>query len=468
MRAQSVPNSSSTDTLVVKGGLLATDYAVFPGDIVIRGGKIVAILSPEEGCQVDGEMIDVSGKLVLPGGIDPHCHFRSETEDFMNGTMGAAAGGITTVIEMPQGEPPVTDLDSLVAKLNRARPQAVVDFGLWGSAVPDNLDQIPALFAHGVSGVKAFMPLSSILLEPSLPPLDTAQLWVAMQKVAEVGGVIGVHAENSELVCYLEQRMLARDRLDPAAHMEARSPLAEYLALEQAITLAEDTGAALHIVHLTIARGAARIMQSKERGSNVTAETCPSYLLMDSDDYLQMGPYAKVLPPLRSRGNVEELWGHVLREEIDFFASDHAPYTQKAVEAGEKDIWQAPNGVASNQVMLPMLLDEAVNRRGLSLDAFARLSSTNAARRFGLYPKKGTILPNSDADLAIYELNDPWTVDQEKLFSRQKRTPMHGRECKVRLERTLVRAMTVFQDGEICAQPGFGEFVKPLKRDVRE
>ena len=357
MGTELLPESDSSNTLVVEGGVIATNYGVFPGSIVVRGEKIAAILGPEDSYPEGGEVIDAKGKVVLPGGIDPHCHFRARTEDFLNGTMGAVAGGITMVVEMPQDELPVTDPDSLSAKLRRAQPQAVVDFGLWGAVVPSNINQIPALFDNGVLGVKAFMGLSSTLLKPSLPPVDAAELWVAMQATAEVGGLLGVHAENNALVCYLEKRLLRQGRRDPLAHTEARSPLAEFLAIEQALTLAEDTQVDLHIVHLTIARGAAKIAQARRAGGSVSVETCPSYLLLDLEDYIRLGPHAKCLPPLRSRSNVEGLWEHIHRGEIDFIASDHAPYTQEEVETGQDDIWQAPNGLASNQIMLPLLLD---------------------------------------------------------------------------------------------------------------
>jgi len=456
------PSPASSRTIVAKGGILATDYGVFPASIVIHGEKIAAIIRPESDYPEEGEVIDLHGKVVLPGGIDPHCHFRAQTEDFLNGTMGAAAGGITTVIEMPQGDPPVTDPGSLRIKLRRAQAQAVVDFGLWGAVVPNNIPQIPVLFDNGVLGVKAFMAVSSTLLKPSLPPVDDAELWLAMRTAAEVGGLLAVHAEDNALVSFLERWLLAQGRRDPLAHTEARSPLAEYIAIERALSLAADTGVALHIAHLTIASGAEKIAQARRAGCSVSVETCPSYLLMDLDDYIRLGPYAKCLPPLRSRTDVESLWDHVSREEIDFIASDHAPYTHEEVEAGQKDIWRAPNGVASNQVMLPLLLDEAVNRRGLKLDAFARLTSTNAAKRFGLYPQKGTILPGSDADLAIYDVHNPWTVDERSMFSRQKRTPYHGKECAVRLETTIVRGVTVFNRGEICVASGYGRFVSRL------
>ena len=458
-----VSEFEAPETIIVEGGTIATDYGVFAGSLVIRRGRIAAILRSDDPLHSAEQVqrIDARGKVILPGGIDPHCHFRMRTEDFHNGTMGAAAGGLTTVFEMPQGDPPVTDKSSFHAKQQRASAQAVVDYGLWGAAVPDNLGNIPELLKCGVVGVKAFMALSSILLTPSLPPVSEAELWEAMRITAEAGGLLAVHAENNALVCYLEKQMLENGRVDPQAHMDARSQLAEYVAVEQALTLAADAQVDLHIVHLTIARGVARVAEANLQGQRVTAETCPSYLLLDEEDYRRLGPYAKCLPPLRSKENVEKLWQHVRREEVNFISSDHAPYTQEEVEAGKQNIWQAPNGVGSNQVMLPLLLDEGLNKRGLSLGTLVRLTTTNAARRLGLYPRKGTILPGSDADLVIYDFENPWVIDQERLFSRQKRTPYHGRQCRVRVERTLVRGITVYHDDEIKVQPGFGQFVAP-------
>ena len=445
--------------LMLRGGRVVTGGGVVEADLLLRDGRIAGILAPGEEAPTDAEVVDVRGKAILPGGVDAHCHFRERTEDFETGTKGAAAGGITTVVEMPQADRPVVDVETFEIKHTRAAAQAVVDFGLWGGIVSGNLGSLAELQECGVVGFKAFMPISSVLLEPSMPPLDEVELWRAMQEVASLGAVLAVHAEDQAMVTYLEHELLRQGRADPAAHMEARSPLAELLAIERAVTLAEDAGVDLHVVHVTIGRGVRCVADARARGLPMTVETCPSYLLLDERDYVAQGPYAKVLPPLRPPAEREALWDHLLAGRLDFVTSDHAPYTQAEVEAGRDDIWQAPNGVGSIELMLPLVLGEGLER-GLDLETFVRVTATAPARRLGLYPRKGTIAVGSDADLAIWDLDSGWVVDQRRLQSRQKRSPYEGRSCPVRVDGTLVRGRKVLWGGEIVAEPGSGTFLR--------
>jgi len=307
----------------------------------------------------------------------------------------------------------------------------------------------------GAMGFKAFLPPS----DPSYPPVNDAEFFEGLRCCACLGALTLVHAENGALLEHLSAALRAAGRKDPRAHLESRPPFVELEAVTRAAILAEAAGARLQIVHLTIADGAVALKHFKTSGHRLSIETCPQYLALDEDDLIRLGPWAKCAPPLRSRQNVERLWDAVLDGTIDCLVSDHAPYRLDEKQAGEDDIWEAPNGLQVIQVMLPLIMDEALNRRGMRPEAFARFSSTNAARILGLYPRKGTILPGSDADLTLYDPNLEWDVDPGLLFSKHKWTPFAGRAIRGKVVRTIVRGKTVYRDGEILADPGHGRFL---------
>ncbi len=442
---------------VVRGGTIAADYGVFAANIVIRDGIIAAILQSDEALPVADRVIDARGLIILPGAIDPHCHFEepgsTHREDWHTGTMSAAAGGITTCIEHPLTLPPTTSAPLLLEKRALAEAKAVVDFGLYGGMVPDSIERIPAMHDAGAMGFKAFLPPS----DPSYPHVDDAQFFEGLSICASLGALTLVHAENGPLLEHFSSRLQAAGRTDPLAHAESRPPFVELEAVNRAVLLAAAAGTRLQIVHLSVPEGADMVARQRTAGQRVSVETCPQYLLLDEDDLVRLGPWAKCAPPLRSRAMVERLWVRVLDGTIDCLVSDHAPYTWEEKAAGTEDIWAAPAGLQVIQTMLPAVMDEAVKRRGMSLDAC--FSSTNAARILGLYPRKGTILPGSDADLTLYDLDEEWIVEPERLFSKHKWTPLAGRSVGVKVVETLVRGTTVYRDGEITASPGYGRFL---------
>jgi allantoinase len=443
---------------VIRNGTIVADYGVFRGNLVLRDERIAAITEHDEVPVRADETIDAAGQLILPGAIDPHCHFEepgaTDREDFGSGTMSAAAGGITTCIEHPLTLPPTTSAELLREKRALAEAKAVVDFGLYGGMVPDSIPRIPAMHAAGAMGFKAFLPPS----DPSYPPVDDPTFFEGLRCCAELGALTLVHAENGPLLEQRSAALQAAGRKDPRAHLESRPPFVELEAVSRAAILAEAAGARLQIVHLSIADGALLLKRFKAVG-RLSIETCPQYLILDEEDLLRLGPWAKCAPPLRSRENVERLWEAVLDGTIDCLVSDHAPYRLDEKQAGEADIWAAPNGLQVIQVMLPLIMDEALHRRGMRPEAFARFSATNAARILGLYPRKGTILPGSDADLALYDPHAEWQVDAQMLFSKHKWTPFAGRRVRGRVVRTLVRGATVFHEGAITVAPGYGRFL---------
>jgi allantoinase len=451
--------TASAKRTLIAGGTVATEAAVFAADVVIEGERIAALARPGEGGPAD-ERIDAAGLFVLPGAIDMHAHFEdpghTEREDFTTGTMAAAAGGITTVIEHPLTYPPVTTTALYREKRAMAERKVVVDFALWGALTAPSIPEIAGQHAEGAMGFKAFMPIS----DPSYPHVDDAHFLDGMREVAAVGGLVLVHAESDALLQAGIARMRAAGRRDPLAHHESRPPFVEEEAVHRALYLAAHAGVRIQIVHVSSPVSAGLVRDEKRRGRPVSMEICPHHLLLDLDDLVRLGPYGVCAPALRERALVEQLWSSVLDGTADCLVSDHSAYTREEKEEGRDDVFRAPLGCQVMQETVPLVLDEAFHRRGLALDAFVRFCSSNAARISGTYPRKGTLLPGADADVVLWDLEREWQVDAAaQQFSKNPWSPFDGRRARARVVRTLVRGETVYADGQILAVPGWGRFL---------
>lgn len=452
-------------TTVIANGTVATDYGVLRAHIAVTGERITALADDDSVLKTADEVIDARGLVVLPGAIDPHAHFEdpghTEREDFTTGTMAAAAGGITTVIEHPLTYPPVTTVDLYREKREMARAKVVIDFGLWGALTAPSLPHIEGQWREGAAGFKAFMPES----DPSYPNVTDAEFLEGMEIVRRLGGLVLVHAESDSLLRANRARLKQAGRTDVRAHPESRPPFVEEEAVHRALFLAAHAGVRLQIVHSSSPVSVDLVRAARARGQRATAEVCPHHLLLDLEDYERLGPYGCCAPAIRERALVEGMWQRVLAGQIDCLVSDHAAYTIAEKEAGRDDMLECPLGCQVIQETVPLVLSEAVHRRGMALDAFARFSATNAARIAGLYPRKGTILPGSDADLALYDLDREWVVTPSaQQFSKNPWSPFAGRQVRGRLVRTMVRGSTVFADGEICVDPGHGRFLSSQDR----
>jgi allantoinase len=451
---------SNMKRTVIANGTVAAPYGVFRAHVVIEGDQVVALADDDSALAGADEVIDAKGLHVLPGAVDPHVHYEDlghgEREDYTSGTMAAAAGGVTTIVEHPLTIPLPISAQAFAEKRDRVRELAVVDFGLWGALTRPSLPEIPGQWREGARGFKAFMPFS----EPEYPNVDDAELLAGMEIVAGFDGLVLVHAENDAMMRANHERLQAEGRRDPLAHHEGRPPLVEEEAVHRAIFLAGQAGVRLQVVHVSSPVSADLVAEAKARGQRVTMEVCSHHLLLDLDDLVRLGPYGRCAPALRDRLLVERLWEHVLSGNADCLISDHAPYTREEKEPGWEDIFAAPLGLQNLQETVPAVLSEGVHVRGMLLDAFVRFASTNAARTVGLYPRKGTILPGSDADLVVWDLDAEWTVDAaSQQFSKNPWSPFDGRRIRGRVVRTLVRGETVFAAGEIHMEPGYGRFL---------
>jgi allantoinase len=445
---------------VVAHGTVATEFGVFPAHVVIDGERIAALTDDDAVLRSADEVLDARGCHVLPGAIDLHAHFEdpghTEREDFTTGTMAAAAGGFTTIVEHPLTYPPVTTVDLYVEKRDMAAEKVVIDFGLWGALTAPSLPHIAGQWAEGAGGFKAFMPRS----DPSYPNVSDDEMLEGMRTIAELGGLVLVHAENDALLHGNIARLRAAGRTDTLAHNESRPAFVEEEAVHRAILLAAHAGARLQVVHTSSPQSVDFVAAGRAAGGRVSAEVCPHHLLLDLDDALALGPFGCCAPALRPRELVEGMWERVLAGQVDCLVSDHCAYTLEEKRPGYDDIFETPLGCQVIQETVPVVLSEALHRRGMALEAFVRFTSANAAHIAGLYPRKGTLLPGSDADLVIWDLDAEWTVDAAaQQFSKNPWSPFDGRAVRGRVQRTLVRGETVYAEGEILAAPGHGRFL---------
>ncbi len=444
-------------TTVVHGGTVVTPEGEQRLDIVIRDGTIAEL---SEACdEPEVQRIDAAGCVVLPGGIDMHTHLREpskiDREGFFAGTSSAVAGGITTVGEMPQAQPLVESLETLAIKRELAEAHSICDIALYAAAVGQTREELTALYDAGVTAMKAYMCESS----PGYPRLEDPGMVQCMETLAELGLPLIVHAENNDLLAAGLARMAAAGRTDPMAHAESRPPLVEVEAISRAVRFAGHTGARLHVAHVSTPEGAEVVREAARAGTRVTCETCPQYLLLDHGDLERLGTWARCAPSIRAREDVDRLWEYVIDGTIRAIGSDHSPYTIAEKEAGLDDIFKAPLGLNGIQMMFPAVRDEAMNRRGLSLNDFARLSATGPAEIIGLRPRKGAIEVGGDADLAIWDLDAAWTVTPEVLFSKHRWTPFAGRTIQGKVRTTIRRGEIVFDNGTVLGEPGSGRFL---------
>lgn len=446
--------------LCIKNGEIINPDEIFRGNIYILGDK-VAKITPIEDILPSKITIDASNNYVMPGFIDPHAHLNdpglTESEDFYTGTCSAAAGGITTVIEHPLTFPLPSTASNLLNKKEIVGPKAIVDFCLMGACTPDNYDEIEKMINIGAVAFKAFMPYSV-----EIPQVNDGQLLDHMERLSGKGIVLTIHCENDAIVNWYTEKMIKENKVLPINYPRGRPEIAEVEAINRAAIFAMEANGKINIAHCSTARGVSIVSYYKKQGVDISVETCPHYLTLNSYDLEELGVFGVCNPPLRGDYIVEQMWDHVLNGNIDFIGSDHATYTFEEKEAGSDNIFKTPAGLTGIQTCFPLIFDEGVNKRKLDLKDFVKLSSTNAAKRYNVFPRKGLIKMGSDADIVIIDSNKKWTVKKDLLFYKQKWTPYMGKKITGWVDKTIVRGNIVYDNGKIIGKQGYGEFIKPI------
>ena len=425
-------------------------------DIGISEGKFVALDRNLAGSA--REEIDATKLTIFPGVIDAHVHFnqpgRTEWEGFATGSRAAAAGGTTTVFEMPlNAHPPTIDGRSFDLKRAAAETDSFVDFALWGGLVPGNLEELEVLRNRGVVGLKAFMCDSGI---DDFPSVDEQELRAGMQRAAKLGLIVAVHAESQAMTQQLTQERIALGKTSIRDYLESRPIRAELEAIRKAIDLAGETECRLHVVHVSCGGGIEIIARARERGLDVSCETCPHYLLLTDEDMERLGAVAKCAPPLRAPDEQKDLWSQL--DRVTTIGSDHSPSPWLMKErANFFEVW---GGISSCQHLLSLLLSASIGPAEIE-----RLTSKSIAQRFGLTHKGGIEIGN-DADFTLVDLNAEEIVTREKLHYRHRHTPYLGRTLRAQIVRTVLRGEVIFQDGKVRAKP-HGRFIKPMCKKIK-
>ena len=458
--------------IVIEGGTLVLGEGVFPADVGIVGEKVAAV-----GQSLDGErVIDATGCLVLPGGIDAHTHLAlslgpdlAVSDDFESGTIAAACGGTTTVINYAEQCGYANLLEALDAWQAKAAGHAVIDYGfhmLIADPRPDVIEEMAAVVERGVTSFKALLAYKGIVM------LDDAQLFRVLERARDLGALVNVHAENGHLVDELVAACRAAGQTAPRYHALTRPEVAEAEATERALALAEAACAPIYIVHMTCARAVETLRRAQARGQVAFGETCPQYLLLDervyeSGDFDTAAGYV-LSPPLRERSNQDALWTALAAGTIQTVGTDHCPFTREQKARGRDDFTLIPNGLPGIETRVGLLYHYGVGQGRLSLSDWVRLTATNPARLFGLYPRKGTLVPGSDGDVVIFDPEKRKTLDAASLHMRTDISPYAGWEVRGWPRHVLQRGRFVVEDGAFVGRPGAGKFVSRRRFAFRE
>jgi allantoinase len=446
--------------LVIRGARVVSPDQIIEASVAVAGEHIVAVGHDDMMPPARAEM-RADGLYLLPGAIDSHVHFRDpgypNKETWRTGLAAAALGGVTTVFEMPNTNPPTGTVEALRIK-QKAAESSYCDFGIHGLLGDDSIDRLEELLDAGVTSFKAFVGNTF----GNLPAPSDGALLEGFEILAPLGIRTVVHAENSSILFRRQKQLQAAGRIDAMAHLAARPAVAEIEAINRVLTLAEWTGARVHIAHHSAADSLYLLREFKRRGVDVTAETCPQYLLLNTDDMLKLGGVMRVNPPIREPRHNQPLWEALMDGTLDMIATDHAPHTPE--EKTRESIWGCDCGFPGVETQMPLMLTE-VNRGRASLMDYVRWSSVAPAKAWGLYGTKGVIAPGAHADIAFVDMARAGTLSQNKLQSISKISPWNGRSVQGYPLHTLLRGRFVMRDGRLVADAvGWGRSVKDIQK----
>lgn len=445
--------------LIIRNGSVVLPDGVKITDIGIKNGKITLIADRLE--YEAAEEWNAEGRHVLPGMIDVHVHFsepgREHWEGFTTGSAMMAAGGCTTFFDMPlNGIPSTVSKEALLEKARLGNEKSLVDFGLWGGLVPGNEEDLQPLAEGGVIGFKAFLSTTG---NKEFEAVDDMTLLNGMKKIAELGKVLALHSESAAITNWLKEQKEKEGRFSADDYLATRPIIAEVEAVERALYYSEITGCALHFVHISSAAAVASIEAAKARGMNVTVETCPHYLLFNHNDLREKGSIAKCAPPLREEDEQQRLIALLAADKFDMLSSDHSPCPYDMKDPKDFNLFQAWGGISGGQFTLLSALELALAHQ-IPLEKVAAWTASNPAERFNLSHRKGSIATGMDADLAIVDLHEEFTVTEDNYLAKHKQSLYIGHTFPCSVVGTIVQGKIIVRSGKLTAQPT-GSWQKP-------
>ncbi|HBB86391.1 MAG TPA: allantoinase AllB [Blastocatellia bacterium] len=462
--------------LVIRAKQVVLSQGIAPAAIHILGDKITTVADYED-CPAGCELVEVDEQSILmPGLVDTHVHVnepgRTDWEGFETATRAAAAGGITTIVDMPLNSiPPTTTRAGFADKLAAAKNKCAVDVGFWGGVVPGNTGELAPLLEAGVVGFKCFLVHSGV---DEFPNVTEEDLRTAMPELTRLGATLIVHAEvpgpisrtgipaspsvvenaatapNNRVLPISPDRSVRPTRYE--TFLASRPRAAENEAVELMITLAREFGTRVHIVHHSSADALGGLRAAKTEGLKITAETCPHYLTLAAEDIPDGATEFKCCPPIRERENCEQLWAALSNGTLDMIVSDHSPCPPEMKLRDSGDFLAAWGGISSLQLRLPLVWTEA-QRRGHSLNDLSRWLCAASAQLVGLQNRKGKIAAGHDADLVIWDPKKQFEVAGQRLHHRHKLTPYEGKMLSGVVEKTFLRGRKIYDDGEFVGEP---------------
>ena len=453
---------------LIRNGHIVTASDSYTADILVDG-SIVAVIGNDLSGIVGSpdRTIDATGKLVIPGGIDPHTHMdlpfggTSASDDFETGTRAAAFGGTTTIVDFAVQYHGQSLNQALHVWFAKAEGKACIDYGfhMIVTDLPDQrLPELNALINQGISSFKLFMAYPGVFL------VDDGTIFKAMTTAGEAGGLICMHAENGVVIDVLVKRALAEGKTAPKYHALTRPTKAEAEGVHRAIAIAEMAHSPVYIVHLSCYDALKEVQAARDLGLPAFAETCPQYLFLDHSYYEQAGfEGAKYVmtPPLRDKSNQEELWKGLRGNDLQVISTDHCPFCFKEQkELGRDDFSKIPNGGPGVENRMSLIYDGGVVQKRINLNRFVELTSTAAAKIFGMFPKKGTIAIGSDADIVVFDPNTEHTISASTHHMRVDYSAYEGRKVRGVTETVMSRGNVIVEKGQFKGAAGNGKFLK--------
>ncbi len=462
--------------LRIENGTVVTPDKTERTNIYVLDGKIARI---SEEILEAREAADASGKYVFPGFIDPHVHSRdggaTYKEDFWHSTRAAALGGLTTILEMPNAVPAVSDRERFLKQKANLESKAYIDFAMWGLCLGRlNNQELKGLDELGAAGFKFFwgyaVSRSNYNLiynyekgDPNvIPPLGDGEIYTIFEEMGKIGKPLGIHAENADVISELTRGVNPEEYPNEyEALLACRPAVCEETIIKTAISFAKATGTHLHILHMTCKEGVDLLREAKAQGIHVTGETAPHYLFLTNEDFPRIGTKMKGYPPVRCKEDQQKLWEGLTDGTIDSMGSDHAPHTAREKEGS---LFTIPAGMCCIQTMVPLMLT-AVNEGKITASQVAKVLSENTAKIYGLYPRKGSIQIGTDADFTIVDMGMKKVLRTEEMYSKSKITAFDGFRVQGFPVQTIVRGETVMKDGKLtCENESRGQFLPVGKR----